>query len=183
MHSKIVEMKQEAYFLTNLCEFPKNQEWKILYRASENGFSTKTFHQKCDNKPKTLTIIRSANGNIFGGYTDAMWDETNQFKTDPNAFLFSLKNKDNRPIKLKIGAGREQYAIRSCSNYGPSFGNGDGRGFDLYIAEYSNSNSQSIAFMGDYSHPNYPPKSNEASIFLAGAYNFKVSDIEVFQKI
>ena len=31
------------------------------------------FHAKCDKKFKTLTIVKSTNGNIFGGYTSADW--------------------------------------------------------------------------------------------------------------
>ena len=42
---------------------------------------------------------------------------------DPNAFLFSLINKDNKPLKMKCI--KPDLAIR-CSNYiGPNFGNYD----------------------------------------------------------
>jgi len=40
-----------------------------LYRASRDGFEASKFHEKCDNKGATLTIIRNTIGRIFGGFT------------------------------------------------------------------------------------------------------------------
>ena len=40
--------------------------WKLIFKASKDGFSANAFHQKCDNKGKTITVV-SANGYIFGG--------------------------------------------------------------------------------------------------------------------
>lgn len=45
------------------------KEMKLIHRASENNFSSSKFHQNCDNKGPTLTIIKSNNGKIFGGFT------------------------------------------------------------------------------------------------------------------
>ncbi len=47
--------------------------WKLLYRASKEGFSASSFHSKCNNQGPTITIIQSTNGNIFGGYNTASW--------------------------------------------------------------------------------------------------------------
>lgn len=52
----------------SLCEFSADQEWNSLYRASQDGFEAAQFHSKSDNKPNTLVLIKSANGNVFGGY-------------------------------------------------------------------------------------------------------------------
>ena len=51
------------------CEY----RWKLLYRASRDGYSCESFHSHCDNKGPTLVVIRSTKGNIFGGYSDADW--------------------------------------------------------------------------------------------------------------
>ncbi len=40
-----------------LCEFPIEQEWDLIYKASEHGFEAAKFHSKCDNKSNTLIII------------------------------------------------------------------------------------------------------------------------------
>ena len=49
--------------------------WKLLYRSSEHGYTTSSFHKYCDNKGPTLTIIKSEAGWIFGGYTTQSWDK------------------------------------------------------------------------------------------------------------
>ena len=43
-----------------------------LFRGSRDGFTAGAFHEKCDKKGETITIIRNEdNGqkNIFGGYS------------------------------------------------------------------------------------------------------------------
>ena len=48
-------------------------KWKLLYRASEHGFTAKSFHNYCDDKGPTLIVIKSTGGWIFGGYTTKSW--------------------------------------------------------------------------------------------------------------
>jgi hypothetical protein len=56
--------------MMSLCEFPVRQKWGLIYRASRDGFEFLNFHTKCDNTPKTLVIVKSAYGNVFGGNTE-----------------------------------------------------------------------------------------------------------------
>ena len=51
----------------------KEKEVTLLYRASRDGFSPETFHDKCDNQGPTLTVAESDTGKIFGGYTNLSW--------------------------------------------------------------------------------------------------------------
>jgi hypothetical protein len=173
--------------LIRLCEFQDKKEFKLLYRASRDGFSSEAFHSKCDNIPKTLTIIKVKDKpHIFGGYTQATW-EGRGYKQDPNAFIFSLVNSDNKPIKMKISNQNIQYAIYCGPSYVSflfAFGGGSNGGFDFVIYSDSNNNSKSFSYLGySYQHPNYQKGSNEAKSFLAGSYNFSTSEIEVFQLI
>ena len=46
---------------------------KLIYRASEHGYTAKSFHNYCDDKGPTLIIIKSSGGWIFGGYTTQSW--------------------------------------------------------------------------------------------------------------
>ena len=46
--------------------------WRLLSRASRDGFAAATFHSKCDNKGSTVTIVKSGS-NIFGGFTEQSW--------------------------------------------------------------------------------------------------------------
>ena len=48
-------------------------KWKLLYKASEHGYSAKSFHEYCDDKGPTLIIIKSSECWIFGGYTTKSW--------------------------------------------------------------------------------------------------------------
>ena len=47
-------------------------EWRLLFRASRDGFAASTFHSKCDNKGPTVTVVKSG-ANIFGGFTEKPW--------------------------------------------------------------------------------------------------------------
>jgi hypothetical protein len=175
----ILSKQSQIKKLFSLCEFPINQKWNLIYRASRDGFEASSFHAKCDSKPNTLIIIKSTNGNVFGGYTEQTWNKignNGNHKADPNSFLFSLINKLNKPIKIKWS---QNIAICCNSNYGPIFGGGN----DLYIADKSNTNITSNSNLGhSYVHPDYAYESNEAKSFLAGSYNFQVSEIEVYTK-
>ena len=47
-------------------------EWRLLFRASRDGFGSQTFHSKCDDKGPTVTIVKNG-GYIFGGFTEKSW--------------------------------------------------------------------------------------------------------------
>ena len=87
--SCIVSTKQMAQ-LMKLCNFPLEQKWHLLYRASENGFLAEDFHRKCDSFKCTLTIIKSKNANIFGGYTEEDWSGDLLYKNDSKASKLNL---------------------------------------------------------------------------------------------
>jgi hypothetical protein len=126
--SQIVTDKQ-IQELMSVCEFDLKDKWSLLYRGSRDGFGAKDFHSKCDNQSSTLTIIRAEKSNyIFGGFTTSFWDNSNQYKSDPNAFLFSLTKKDDKPLKMKIDSNHTRYSIYCSSKFGLTFGSGS----DIY---------------------------------------------------
>ena len=160
-----------------LCEYPESQKWKLIYRATRDGFGAKDFHSKCDSYQNSLVIIKSTNGNVFGGYTQQSWSGIMKYKADPSAFLFSFINQHN--TKLIIKCTHPSYAIFTFSEYGPLFG----AGHDLHIYSNSNTSGGSYSNLGDsYNHPSYPFTSPEAKSFLAGSYNFFTTEIEVYSK-
>jgi len=175
--SHILISEKKTKELNVLCEFPVYQRWNLIYRASQDGFQASDFHSKCDEKPNTLVIIKSTNDKIFGGYTERSWSgaSISVDKPDSNAFIFSLTNKENRPLKIKCSPNN---GIRCNDTHGPIFG-GQAGSSDLVIANNSNKNNESFSNLGHYyTHPELNP--NEASSFLAGSYNFRVSEIEVY---
>jgi hypothetical protein len=177
--SLILDVELEKKLLL-LCEFSLDSKWTLLYRASRDGFTSEAFHAKCDNKSNTLTIIKSSNGNIFGGYTEAAWASNGSWTSYKENFVFSLLNKDNQAVKLKASA--EKSGISRNTNYGPVFGC-QGAGCDIFICSNSNSSPSSFSNLGSgYKHPVYLFGTDEAKCFFAGSFNFTVSNIEVYQR-
>ena len=50
------------------------KELQLLYRGSKNEFSVEKFHQKCDGKEDTITIVETQFGKVIGGYTPLKWE-------------------------------------------------------------------------------------------------------------
>ncbi len=63
----------------------------LLYRASRDGFNDRAFHEKCDGKANTITIIKNNFNYVFGGYTAAIWTSTGRWTYDSSAFIYSLR--------------------------------------------------------------------------------------------
>ena len=173
----LILTEKQPLELVKLCDFHSKDKFKLLYRASEDGFESKDFHTKCDGHANTLTILK-ANGFIFGAFTTAAWNNFSWWLSDPNAFLFSLTNKENKPCKMKIDPKQSSNAIYCSSEYGPIFGHSD-----IFISSNSNINNWCQSNLGlVYKHPLYQHGSIEAKSFLAGSYFFQLSEIEVYEK-
>ena len=52
---------------------PPNVTCSLLFRASNDGYTPADFHRWCDNKGRTLVLIKSGEY-IFGGYTSRSWE-------------------------------------------------------------------------------------------------------------
>jgi hypothetical protein len=182
--SLIILNRSQMKELMFLCQFTADQNWDLIYRASRDGFEASSFHSKCDDKPNTLVIIKSTNGNVFGGYTEQSWfaigyesDSVN--KLDLNSFIFSLINKDNESLLIKCS---HNYGIACSFLDGPIFGGISGKR-DIFISGKSNLKSTSYSKLGQsFIHPDYLEGSNKAKSFLAGSHKFQVEEIEVYTK-
>ena len=170
----------QAFELVKLCEFNFSDQWRLIYRGTRDGFEAHEFHDKCDDLKNTLCIVKSQKfGYIFGGYTEVTWSSLSQraeWKSDPNAFIFSLTNKENKPVKMRAhNVARSIYCAPKC---GPIFGCGD-----IPIANCANKTDDSHSNLGaTYMHPHYMFKSREALGFLAGEQWFQLSEIEIYLK-
>ena len=177
---QILTSKQQYFKLIKLCEFSPNDKWSLLYRGTRDGFGAKDFHSKCDGHSNTLTIFKAKGSSyIFGGYTTVDWESPTdrKCKSDPNAFIFSLKNKDNKPVKINIIPVYHDHAIYCHSSSGPTFGG------DIIIVNNANTTMESYSYLGSsYEHPQYEYGTNEAKSFLGGSYRFQLDEIEVYQK-
>jgi hypothetical protein len=165
----------------NICKFPTIKTWKLLYRGSRDGFTSRAFHSRCDEIIDTVTIIKSDNGNIFGGFASFPWNSANAYYDDPQAFIFSLINKENEPFKItsadntEIDSGKGHEAIHCNPNAGPIFGGG----FDLFIGLDGYYNYSYIGY--SYKHPNYKHRTERANAILGGSCSkWTLLEIEVF---
>ena len=154
------------------------RKWSLLYQGSRDGFEATDFHSHCDYKRNTLTIVKSTSGNIFGGFTNAQWNPNEPRQFGNIAFIFSLVNKENKPLLFEKTSNDRNCSIYSLNQRGPIFGGG----YDIYISDSSNTNSSSYSNLGfSYTHPEYTNGSDRTKTILAGTHSFQVEEIEVFQ--
>jgi hypothetical protein len=153
----------------------EGKQFRLLYRGSRDGFAASNFHNKCDSKSNTVTIIMTTKGFIFGGFSPLAWDSSNQWKVDNSrqSFVFSIHNPHNITDK-KFSLTNPTYAICCSSSYGPWFGGGD----DFRVADGGNNNASSYTNLG-HSYAN--DTGIAGNQFFTGEYNFTVKEIEVFQ--
>ena len=179
--SKIINKKQELEFLENRLKNneilkKKNIIYKLLYRATKDGYSRMSFHNKCDNIKGTLTIIKTTKGMRFGGYTEQIW---NNDRNDGN----NISRKDDKDIcfcfsldlfKIYNFDNNYNHSIVCNNNYGPNFNGGDNIFFYIY-----NDNG--------YGSTTYKTKSNSFGKIdndyeiNNGQSEFSVIEMEVFQ--
>ena len=134
-------------------------------------------HSRCDDKLKTLTIVKSTSGNIFGGFTSAQWKSTASYVNDNKACIFSLINQEDRPLIFKH-TDNAQNSIYVSSELGPTFG----FGHHLVIYDSSNTITSNYSSLGNKYTLDYPCGSEKANTNLAGSYNIKVEELKmVFQ--
>ncbi len=138
--------------------------YRLIFRASRNGYRAENFHENCDGKNNTIVFIQARNGRRFGGFTEAKWDKSNGYKSGEHGFLFSLDNKEIYYNK------KNNYDIYCYSDKGPAFGGGH----DLFIDDNCNKDNESY----DNSDHSYNTGKKYA---LAGTKYFYVEDYEVYQ--
>ena len=143
----------------------KIREYKLLFKAKRDGFGSKDFHSKCDNKSYTVSFVKIKEGKRFGGFTDVEWDQSSIYKKGTNGFIFSLDNNEIYYNKYS------SYNIYCYSNLGPTFGGG----FDFCISNNCDKNNDSY----DRSGHSYDTKGKQYA--LAGTEFFYVEDYEVYK--
>lgn len=151
----------------------EKQCWKLLFRASTNGFSAGAFHRHCDGQENTMTVVLGSNGHVCAGFTDASWftSKTSLGKcvTSEKSFLCSLWSTTSRPMRFDVK--RKSFALIHHPEHGPIFGAAP----DLLISDNCNANNKSISFLGhSYDSGNAPTNA------LLGENYFCVADYEVF---
>ncbi|UZO03063.1 uncharacterized protein OCT59_023476 [Rhizophagus irregularis] len=69
--------------------------FKIVLRGSRDGFTPKKFHELCDDKPNTITIIKiKGTEEILGGYNPLKWESHGGWIKTMDSFIFSFDSKN-----------------------------------------------------------------------------------------
>jgi hypothetical protein len=87
------------------------QKLELLLRGTRDGFTPEKFHEICDNKSHTVTIIKVKDSNeILGGYNPIAWKSDKAFGITKDSFIFSFKD-DNIESHILSRAKYELTAI------------------------------------------------------------------------
>lgn len=174
LNSSVARDNETERQLLSLLNF-KNQKWRLIYRATENGFGASDFHNHCDGHTNTLTLIRTTNESILGGYNGEKWSSNAGFVSDPYAFVFSLTTgHDSKEFGFVAKCLEPDQAIYCKPNLGPAYGKND-----ITIADLSNQNKMSKSVLTSYQRDQ---QDDDQDIFLADSLKFQTSEIEVYCK-
>ena len=168
----LVSEESKKKLLEFLGDIYKKSE--LLYKASRDGFDANAFHNKCNNKGATITIIQSKDGHLFGGYTSKPWTSNGSYAADPNAFLFTLTNPNNIPPTKYLVKPSDSSTVYHNSGYGPTFGGGH----DLYMVANSNGSNSSVGFPSSY-----VDTTGRGNATFTGSNSFITTDIEIYNLI
>ncbi|KAJ6229770.1 pep-cterm sorting domain-containing protein [Anaeramoeba flamelloides] len=162
-----------------------DSDFQRRFNSRTDGWKYQTFHQNCDNKGKTVILIKLKNNSLFGGFAAVDWDPNNHSKQSigNKSFLFSLISLDPKfkePLKMPVYHNKNS-EIYCGSNYGIVFGGNDlCLGHDKYNM---NNNEWTYSNLGNVYKPpfGYGSGSTQAKNFLAGSkINWDISQIEIF---
>ena len=99
------------------------KKFTLLFKASTDGCTSTAFHNKCNNKGPTVTILYNTNNSVYGGYTSVNWRSCGNYVQDAKAFLFRLyQNGAWKPVQMTVQNTAQ--AIYDDASYGPTFGGG-----------------------------------------------------------
>lgn len=159
----------------------ENESWKLIYRASRDGWKAQDFHKKCDYKANTMTVIRSTNHCIFGGFTPIRWNSNETLAGDGRTFIFSLVNAHgDEPVKMENNGPfcNNNNSIWCSEDYGPCFGE-----MDIVLYDQPHLRDDNFTHLGyAFKLKGYKLGEERTKKYLTGDYTFTPKEIEVFQK-
>jgi TLD len=167
---------EKMHLQTNLNNFFGNpkQQWRLIFRASAQGFTAAAFHRNCDGISPLYVIVQGSRGDISGGFTEVAFTKNSRkggYINSDRSFLFALHSPQPNFQIAKYDVVKKPYSICYHKDCGPIFG----AGADLLIANNCNTNTDSYSNMP---HSYDGLNANYTSLF--GDYNFMVQDYEVF---
>ena len=161
---KIIIDEEEKKLICDWISLDRKVKMELLYKATRDGDSSSSFHNKCNGKSPTLTLVKTSNGYRCGGFTSLPWDSFRDYKEDNDAFVFSM---DTRSKYMST----DSKSVCCHSDYGPTFGGG----YDLYLA------NGFLTSANNYCNCPSTYKTMKRSELTGGDYYFKEKECEVYQ--
>lgn len=144
--------------------------YNLIYRASKDGKNANSYHNKCNEKINTLTVVQTVKGNKFGGYTETRIQESNKGYKDPKSFIFSLDK-----MKIYENLNKEGKVIRHYRGYGPFFVGG----FVVFDSNFYNTRNNYV--YDKSSSSNFFSREDEDFELNNGEEFFAIREVEVFE--
>ncbi|RGB21421.1 hypothetical protein C1646_778073 [Rhizophagus diaphanus] len=124
-HAELISKWIDRLEITD--ELKNSYDFKLILRGSRDGFTPVKFHEICNNKSHTVSIIKvKSSDEILGGYNPIEWKNNNSIKYSYDAtkdsFIFSFNDKFDIKNHILSRVLDETYAIDNYLYYGPSFG-------------------------------------------------------------
>jgi len=123
---------------------------------------------------------------VFGGYTSVAWDSTGKWKSDSEAFIFSLRRGgQTSPVKLKIDQKYANKAIKGGSYHSIGFFYAFQFGEDLKVVNAMNNSFFSLLNQAGqckyYECPEQWPSTIVKELITGQNVGYNIEEIEVFQ--
>ena len=180
--SYILQEEDFAFIDNRLRElYPNNDiSYNLVYRATEDGDKASDFHQRCDKIGPNITLVKTRNGYIFGGFTMKNWEhlkrDINENKPnlgsasrDVRAFGFSVNYQ-----KIYNNERKNEFAIWCNRNYGPTFKNNFFQIFDNSLKFGGHCSSRKNSHFGGQKYD---------FEITGGESRFTIYEVEVFEII
>ena len=132
-----------------------NKEAKLVYKASQHGFSSEVLWQKCIGYKETIVLVQTNFNSVIGGYCPDQWEDTTDMKDSDGdsgykdivsgkPFLFYWVNGQIQIIKHRddeipsMGSNKDWLMVFWCG---------------LWINANRNKDSEAWAHDNDWVHP------------------------------
>ena len=164
--SSSIATKNEMNLISNWINPKHSFKYTLLYKASIDGDSAKSFHSKCDEQGPTLTLVQSVDGWRFGGYSEVKWKHSYDaiYVRHSNIFIFSLN------LGKKYSPKNQIAEIFSVISKGPTFGYGHDFSVNDKCFTQESSCFAPVSFTG----------LDDRNEFCGGKQRFMAKEVEVF---
>ena len=168
--------KREKEFLNKIYEWSGYKKMELIYRASRDGFTSNSFHHKCEFQGPTICLYQNDKGYIFGGYASIPWTSNGGTLKAKNCFIFTLTNIHNTE-PTKFPNKENDISLFHHPDYGPCFGNYN----DIDIRADFKNNDSYTSFPCNYKDTLGKGKTIFTADFNNEVNQYKLKEVEVFK--